>query len=364
MSFQNEKWGERKVKKRKDNYDYSAETIKNRRKFPARNTAIIAICVVAQMVLIFLAVTAKAEPQDIIEKYNVTVEPLEDGTLDIEYSFLWKAIDTTEELTWVEIGMPNAMFTVYEDSVSGNIKEYSGIYDEGYTAVRLDFKRGYKGGENIQFSFKVNQEYMLCENDFGGHLYEFVPGWFNSTPVEKYEFKWKHSINCVNAEGGKLKNGYYVWTGSFDCGEYDIMRVSYDLNAFRNAMTVEYEPFYTDGAYNQLEGSQTGNRTLYCMGIIILLFVEIYLLDSHVSYRRGRGFLVGYGHPIHTYGYQNPRYIRAYNRAHTSTSTGRSGGGLRGGGCACACACACAGGGRAGCSQKDTYTNIERIKKY
>ena len=49
--------------------------------------------------------------------------------------------------------MPNAMFEVYEDSISGNIKDVSGIYDDGYTAVRLDFKRGYKGGENIQFSF-------------------------------------------------------------------------------------------------------------------------------------------------------------------------------------------------------------------
>ena len=343
------------MKARKDNYDYSAKTIEERRKFPVKNTAIISICVVVQIILAFLAITAKAEPQDIIEKYNVTVEALEDGSLDIEYSFLWKAIDTTEELTWVEIGMPNAMFEVYEDSVSGNIKEVSGIYDEGYTAVRLDFKRGYKGGENIQFSFKVNQEYMLCK-DLDSYFYEFVPCWFNSTPVEKYEFKWKKTDSSFGADGAKLKKGYYTWSGAFDCGEYEILQVSYDLDAFKDAMTVEYEPFYTDGAYNQLESSQTGNRILYCIGIVILLIVEIYLLDSHVSYRRGRGFLVGYGHPIHTYGYQNPRYIRAYNRAHTSTSTGSGGGGFRGGGCACACACACAGGGRAGCSQKDTYT--------
>ena len=168
--------------KRKDNYDYSAKTIENRRKFPARNTAIIAICVVAQIFLAYFAITAKAEPQDIIEKYNVTVEPLEDGSLDIEYSFLWKAIDETEELTWVDIGMANSMFTVYEDSVSGNIKEYTEIYEDGYTGVRLDFKRGYKGGENIRFSFKVNQEYMLCK-DLDSYFYEFVPCWFNSTPV-------------------------------------------------------------------------------------------------------------------------------------------------------------------------------------
>lgn len=351
------------MKAKKDKNDYSAKTIENRRKFPARNTAIIAICVVAQIFLAYSAITAKAEPQDVIEKYNVTVEPLEDGSLDIEYSFLWKAIDETEELTWVDIGMANSMFTVYEDSISGNIKAYTEIYEDGYTAVRLDFKRGYKGGENIQFSFKVNQEYMLCK-DLDSYFYEFVPCWFNSTPVENYEFKWKKTDYIDEADGAKLKRDFHIWSGSLDCGEYEVLQVSYDSDAFKDVEVVEYEPFMTNGAYNQLEEDRTISIVAYCIGIIILLVVEIYLLDSHVSYRRGRGFLVGYGHPIHTYGYQNPRYIRAYNRAHTSTSTGRGGGGFRGGGCACACACACAGGGRAGCSQKDTYTNIERIKKY
>ncbi len=351
------------MRAKKDKNDYSAKTIEARKKFPVKNTAIIAICVVAQLFLIYFAVTAKAEPQDIIEKYTVTVEPLKDGTLDIEYSFLWKAIDTTEELTWVDIGMANSFFEIYEDSVSGNIKEYTEIYEDGYTGVRLDFQRGYKGGENLRFSFKVNQANMLCK-DSDGYFYEFIPCWFNSTPVENYEFRWKKSDSSFDVDGAKQKNGFYIWSGSLDCGEYEIIQVSYDLATFTDAETVEYEPFVTNGAYNQLAEDRIIKIVIFCIGIAVLLVVEIYLLDSHVSYHRGRGFLVGYGHPIHTYGYQNPRYIRAYNRAHTSTSTGRGGGGFRGGGCACACACACAGGGRAGCSQKDTYTNIERIKKY
>ncbi len=351
------------MRAKKDKNDYSAQTIKNRRKFPARNTAIIGVCIVAQLFLIYFAITAKAEPQDIIEKYDVNVEVLDDGSLDIEYSFLWKAIDTTEELTWVEIGMANPFFTVDESSLSGNIKEYTEIYNDGYSAVRLDFKRGYKGGENLKFSFKVNQANMLCK-DSNSYFYEFVPCWFNSTPVENYEFKWKKTDFCDGADGAKMKNSYYVWLGSLDCGEYEILQVSYDLDAFNDVEVVEYEPFMTNGAYNQLEEDRIIKIVVFCVVIAGILVAEIYLLDSHVSYRRGRGFLVGYGHPIHTYGFQNPRYIRAYNRAHTSTSTGRGGGGFRGGGCACACACACAGGGRAGCSQKDTYTNIERIKKY
>ena len=285
------------MRAKKDKNDYSAKTIENRRKFPVRNTVIIAVCVVVQIVLIFLAVTAKAEPQDVIEKYTVTVEPLEDGTLDIEYSFLWKAIDEAEELTWVDIGMANASFSIYEESISGNIKECSAIYDDGYTGVRLDFQRGYKGGENLKFSFKVNQQYMLCK-DMDSYFYEFVPCWFNSTPVENYEFRWKKSATSFGADGANLKNGYYTWNGSFDCGEYEIMQVSYDLTAFSGVETVEYEPFMTNGAYNQLAEDRAIKIGVFCVVIIGILIGEIYLLDSQQNIRQTP-------HNFHNYHFPN-----------------------------------------------------------
>lgn len=338
----------------KDKNDYSPQTIIKRRKFPARNTLLISLCVVAQVLLIFLAIIQKAEPDDIIEKYNVTVEPLENGTLDIEYSFLWKAVDEKAELTWVEIGLPNSAFEVYEDSVSQSIKEYSKINDDGYTGIRLDFTDSYKDGETVEFSFKVNQDKMIC-NDFDGYFYEFVPCWFNSIPVENYEFKWKITDSSIynSTLDAKTIDDYIVYSGSLNCGEYKMFRIHYDSSAFDSAKVnvVEHEPFYEDGAYNQLEENKTIKRFFLSAGAFALLFVETYFIDSYVSYRRGRGFLTGYGHPVHVYGYQNPKYTKAYNRAHIRTS---SGGGHRGGGCACACACACAGGGRAGCSQKDT----------
>ena len=139
--------------------------------------------------------------------------------------------------------------------------------------MRLDFQRGYKGGENIRFSFKVNQKYMLCKDNFN-YFYEFVPCWFNSTPVENYEFKWKKTDNCDDADGAKLERSYYIWSGSLDCGEYEVLQVDYDLDAFDETVeVVEYEPFYSGGAYNELEERQTGKRILYCIGILILLFV-------------------------------------------------------------------------------------------
>ncbi len=349
-----------KKKKRKEVDKFSEEYIKTHRKFPVKNTVIIVFCIIAQIGLVFFAATTEPKPIDVIEKYTVTVEPLGNGTLDIEYSVLWKALDATEDLTWVQIGLPNENCSVYKNSLSENIMDYSYLDEEGYTGIRLDFIKGYGYGETVEFSFRVNQRNMLCKDE-ESCFYEFVPNWFNSIPVEFYKFRWKQTESCTGAVGAKVEDGYYIWSGSLDCGEYKSMFVSYEPDAFGNAETVEYIPFSSDGAYNALEEERIFNIVLCVIIIIVLLGVEIYLLDSHVSYHRGRGFLRGYGHPIHIYGGQNPIYVREYNRA--KSYTGHGSGGYRGGGCACACACACAGGGRAGCSQKDTYTNIENYKK-
>ena len=66
---------------------------------------------------------------------------------------------------------------------------------------------------------------MLCQ-DTDGYFYEFVPCWFNSTPVENYEFRWEKTDFIDDADGAKMKNSYYVWSGSLDCGEYEILQVS------------------------------------------------------------------------------------------------------------------------------------------
>ncbi|MBQ8227378.1 MAG: hypothetical protein IJZ88_00025 [Clostridia bacterium] len=348
------------MKKNKDKNDYSEEYIKKHRKFPVKNTVAIVICIVAQIVSIFLAVTAEADkPQDIIQNYQVTVEPLEDGSLDIEYKFLWKAV-SMEDLTWVEIGVPNYYFSVYKDSVSSSIKEISDISEDNYTGVRLDFNRAYRGGETLEFSFKINQEQMLCQND-NGYFYEFIPCWFNSTPVEKFEFRWKNSDTCFGAENAELKNGYYTKTGTLKCGEFEKMVVSYSPDTFPDAEVADYESFDESLVYNELEANRIINIIFFCVIAVVLLGFEIYLLDSHVSYIRGRGFISSYGHPVYTYGYQNPKYVKAYNRAHAPSHT-HSRGGFRSGGCACACACACAGGGRAGCSQKDTFSTVKSFE--
>ena len=317
------------------------EKLRAKRTFPIGYTILLVVIVMAQIGLIFLGVRYQPKPQDVIHQYNVTVQPLNDGSLDIEYPLVWEALDTSAELTWVEMGMANYNFSVYPDSVSPTVAIYGKNTEGDYVSVRLDFKKAYRGGDVVEFSFKVNQRDMLCKNETG-YFYEFIPCWFNAVQVKNFEFVW-------------YMNGSrdYVQKGSLDYGEYSKMTIQYGQNDFAGCQTVKYYPFDDDGAYNELEEDKTAIIILCCLGAALLIIAEVYIVDCYVSYGRGRGFIREYGAHVHMYGRTNPGYIRARRRYHARSSSGRSGG--RSGGCACACACACAGGGRAGCSQKDTY---------
>lgn len=328
------------MKKGRVDAKYEEGYTKSHRTFPTKNTILLAVILAVQIGLIVLGIWVEPKPQDIIHQYDVTVQPLKDGSLDIEYHFIWEPLDTSEDLTWVEIGMANEDFTVYPDSVSKNIATYSKYSDDYYVSLQLDFQNAHTAGEIIDFSFKINQRNMLCQNSTG-YFYEFVPGWFNSIQVKDYTFTW------LMDSGRDL-----VKQGSLDYGEYSVLSVQYDNEAFAYCETVSYEPFDDEGAYNQLAEDKAVILALCILGAVLLIIVEVYIIDSYVSYGRGRGFLTGHGYHVHAYGRTNPYYIRArdkYNATHS-----HSGG--RAGGCACACACACAGGGRAGCSQKDTYS--------
>ena len=317
------------------------EKLRAKRTFPVGYTILLVVIVLVQIGLILLGIRYQPKPQDVIHQYNVTVQALDDGSLDIEYRLVWEALDTSEELTWVEIGMANENFSVYSNSVSSNIATYSKNAEGDYVTLRLDFKKAYLGGDVIEFSFKVNQKDMLCKNE-SGYFYEFVPGWFNAIQVKNFEFVWRMPSSRD-----------YIQRGSLDYGEYSKMTIQYGTNDFAGCQTVKYRPFDDDGAYNELKGDKNGALFACCFGAALLIVAEVYIVDCYVSYGRGRGFITEYGAHVHMYGRTNPGYIRARRRYHARSSAGRSGG--RSGGCACACACACAGGGRAGCSQKDTY---------
>lgn len=338
------------MSKHNKGYDYSPETVAEKRKFPVLATVGLCICIAVQAVCALVIALYDPQPQDVIEEYTIYITPREDGSLDIKYSFIWTPLDDSDDLTWVEIGMANEDFTLL-DSRSDNIDRIVSYVDDGYCSAQVYFDRAYGSHETMEFYFTVNQKRVLL-TDGVNVFFGFVPGWFNYTPVEHYAFYFEiyGDIESYNGDSQNLK--WLVWEGSLECGGYVPMQVNY--NSF-DAPAVYYEYFDDSGCYDGLSEDKTGMTVFMIMLIIFGVIIEVGVIDTYVSYNRGRGFLRGYGYPVHVYGRVNPRYNSAANA--------RRGGGGGGRGCACACACACAGGGRAGCSQKDTYYSEKDIFK-
>lgn len=332
---------------------YSPETIMEKRKFPKGYTILLVILIVVQLLLIVGGIFYKASPQDRIDSYEVYVTPLSDGTLDIKYKIKWTALDTSEPLTWIDIGMANPNFVIYGGYTKNIDRIIEHIDIDGYCSARIYLKDSYIGGESLYFEFEINQSNMLYESN-GAYAYEFVPSWFNEIPVTSYAFYWLDSNNVIGANADSFNGIWHKWEGSLEPGDYRLLKVNY--SEF-NAPTVYYREFDDRGAFNALAEDKYGVWALIAIFLIVTIVFEVYIIDAYVSYNRGRGFLTGYGHSVHTYGYTNPRYIAAHRANTSSHHSGR--GGRGGGGCACACACACAGGGRAGCSQKDT-TDVKK----
>ena len=333
--------------------EFAPETVRKKRTLPVKDMIILGILVILQVFLILVMIAYTPKPQDTIRRYEVIVEPQDDGTLDVHYNIIWTALDENEALTWVEIGMPNSQYALYRESISDTIIRDSPYRDEDYYSHRFYLKNSYKGGQTVQISFTINVSHLLMTQK-GSYVYEFVPSWFNEIPVEEFMFKWKLSGHVISHNAPVTEDGYAIWQGKLDCGEYVNMAVRYENAAFTPSVPpVPFTAFDDYDAYNALEEEKISLCLLMSIVVLALVAWEVYIVDCFVSYSRGRGFLTGYGHRVHTYGRVNPHYSRAYH-AHNSSS---GGGGGRG--CACACACACAGGGRAGCSRKNTTAFTE-----
>ena len=329
--------------------DFSEEYIKKHRVFPKGKTILLCVLVAIQIALVCAFIFYDPQPQDVIDEYLLTVSPREDGTLDVKYEFVWTPLDTSEPLTWVEIGMANDEYAVIEGSLSSNIRSVKKYVEDDYVSLRVYFHTPYIAGDTLRFSFSVNQHSILCK-DINGYFYEWVPGWFNYTPVESYRIEWMRTEGLTGANYDSYESDRLIWTGEMPCGTYVKTYVEYAPDAFPTAQTVAHEPFYEGDVFDGLAEDRIGMVAFCIIGILAILAVEVWIVDCYISYHRGRGFLSGYGHRVHIYGRSNPHYVSARDE-HAAKSGGRGG---RGGGCACACACACAGGGRAGCSQKDT----------
>ena len=335
---------------------------------------IIISLILLVLTLVLIPVNVKASSYgdlDIINEYNIKVDPRSDGTLDIEYHINWTVLDDESEgpLSWVKIGVANKHISQLENKSTDIIKNLE-YYDDDGSFVRVDFKKKYYQGETVDFTFKLNQSRIFTLNDDKTIVeYSFIPGWFPDINVKSITIDWKASDSLTYITGD-LESGYYHIVGSL--GHNETLKADFaytrdtfpDLNPKKDYISYEKE---------------SEIMALVVVFIIVAVVVTIIVICKVVEYTTNDGYDANSGFSGHYYWYYQfymPHTRRmGYNRKGESiapsrptviaakSSSGHSTGG-GGGSCACACACACAGGGRAGCSRKDFYNpDLEKIKE-
>ncbi len=282
------------------------------------------ILLIASPQLLTVAEASGGRPLDEIQSYYITLHAREDGTLDIKYEITWKVLRDSDEglLTWVKIGCPNRHVDTLEP-LSDTIKSIRYMGESGNSYIRVDFKKSYRAGDTVRFSYSIHQSYICtADEERGLCVYNFTPGWFEEINVKAYQIRWD-AYGAVDSNADFEKGDYLVWSGEMKAGDHVRTTISYDLSTF----TIDPDQQYVEGD----DGGVSLGTVLAVVFVILALAIIVAIVLSDDGYGVGGGGIFISG----------------------------------GGGCACAsscaCACACAGGGRAGCSAKDFYyTNLRR----
>ena len=303
-------------------------------------------------------------PLDYILNYDIVVNPLQDGSLDMTYHIKWKVLDDTSEgpLEWVKIGVANK----YVDRITSLSDTIDSVYyysDDG-AYIRVDFKKKYYKNEIVDFSFSLRQSrFFTLEDD---HVnYQFITGWFDKIQVEKATLSWK-ADGIIYHNAKEVKDGYLYYEYFLDYGKSIELVASYERSYFS-------ELDETKGYSHQYRTKEDYAGMTFFI-IFLVIFGAVFIISiikkdfSSEQYQSYRGFV----NPRRIYNNHHYLYVHHYvsydtkgNRIVNSTSSSSSF--HSGSGCACACACACAGGGRAGCTRKDFYDktiNIKQLKDY
>ena len=323
------------------------------------------------LVLFFLALLmlphkSFAKDLDEILNYTTTVDPRDDGTLDIKYHIEWKVLDSTAEgpLKWVTIGIPNQHVDEIK-KLTNNISNIKYMVDNG-NYVRIDFAKSYNAGEVAEFEFSLHQSYMYSlDNSKGKITYEFTPGWFSDIKVDQAVIQWK--ADNIKKHNGKTNGSYIVWKKKLGKGKKITAKVEYSVSNFQLDYVTEKDNKTTIGStktsYSNQKNNGSSSFSAMFIGVMLIIVIALIIILQVVSptpyyMHSGYGY---YGRPFGFYHHDifggPPPRGGPYDGMFGGDSFG---GGSDNSGSSCACACACAGGGRAGCAKKDFYgTNLK-----
>ena len=345
-------------------------------------------------------VTAWAD-YDYIEQYGVMVTPnTEDGSLLITVKLEWTPLEELPYGQELKIGVPNGSIRDVA-ALTDNIERLD--FDNSYMYVYLD--RAYEANETFSFAYSWVQEYMyqLSTNgvieDYDNVRYDYVnydytAGWFDEARIGQMTLVWNDPEGLTGrlestgtASGEFVRSEDKLICTAEDLGYGETMGVSARYENWPVQLSVENSLDNLPSDYDHCVDvpcehfeDDTGDAIV---GMMVTIFVVIFILVLISAARRGDGYAGGFGtryvfvnhlwYPAGPDGRPRPGSVgtktkpRPPRRSGGGFGGGSRGGGFGGGGfgggshcacassCACACACACAGGGRAGCSAKNLY---------
>ena len=207
-----------------------------------RRLALLCAVLTCGMLLALPAAAAEADApyaedgdMDYIRSYVVTVDPREDGSVDITYDIDWQVIDgdKTDYLSWVKIGLANSSvdeLTPLTDTIS-NLQYTS----DGGSYAKVVFRHRYyapdvaaaNGGESsVHFAFSVHQSHLFTKNDDGTANFAFAPGWFDDLSVENMQVRW-HNYDGFVADNTGVDGDYLTWDfGAMGHGQQAMVHVT------------------------------------------------------------------------------------------------------------------------------------------
>ena len=326
---------------------------------------------------------------DYIEQYGVMVTPnTEDGSLLITVKLEWTPLEELPYGQELKIGVPNGSIRDVA-AQTDNIERLD--FDNSYMYVYLT--QGYDKDETFSFAYSWVQEYMY-QLDGSAVTYDYTPGWFDEARIGQMTLIWNDPAGLTGdftegtvsgADSVTVQDGMTITASDLDYGYKMNIQVRY--TDWPTQLSEEYSADNLPSDYDHCVyvpcehfEDDTGDAII---GMMVTIFVVIFILVLISAARRGSGYAGGFGtryvfvnhlwYPAGPDGRPRPGSVGTKTKPRPPRSGGGGfGGGSRGGGfggggfgggshcacassCACACACACAGGGRAGCSAKNLY---------
>ena len=273
-----------------------------------RRLALLCAVLTCGMLLALPAAAAEADApyaedgdMDYIRSYVVTVDPREDGSVDITYDIDWQVIDgdKTDYLSWVKIGLANSSvdeLTPLTDTISD--LQYT---SDGGSYAKVVFRHRYyapdvaaaNGGESsVHFAFSVHQSHLFTKNDDGTANFAFTPGWFDDLSVENMQVRW-HNYDGFVADNTGVDGDYLTWDfGAMGHGQQAMVHVTVPVT---NAAAFDPGAAMTTDDYDSGMTTDEIIGVLATVIVILLAIAVIIIAIASQSPEWGGGF--GGGQP-------------------------------------------------------------------